>query len=169
MARGPISLIVAMDRNGVIGRDGDVPWRLPTDLRTFRTITMGKPVVMGRKTWESLPAPLAGRTNIVVTSRRDYQAEEGVVVHSPDEALARARAEAGGSGEVVVAGGATIYRQFLPVADRIYMTLVEVEVPGGGDTYFPSVDWGVWKTAYELCVDDPEDEHPYTFKVLRRG
>lgn len=168
MAAGPVSLIVAMDRNGVIGREGEVPWRLPTDLRTFRTVTVGKPLVMGRKTWESLPGPLPGRTCVVVTSRSDYADEGAVVVHSPDEALARAREEAGETGEVVVAGGATIYRQFLPLADRIYLTLVEAEVEGG-DTYFPSVDWGVWTAVHKLCVDDPEDEHPYTFKVLRRG
>lgn len=167
MAGGTVSLIAAMDRNGVIGRDGEVPWRLPSDLRTFKTITMGKPVIMGRKTWESLPAPLPGRTNLVVTSRRGYEAEGGVVVHSPGDALSRAREEAEEGGEIMVAGGATIYRQLLPLTDRIYLTLVETDVEDG-DTHFPSVDWGVWRTVHQLCVDEPEDDYRYTFKVLRR-
>lgn len=162
-----VSIIAAVSRDGVIGRDGDVPWRIPTDMRSFVTITMGKPVIMGRRTWESLPGALSGRTNVVVTRREGYQADGAVVVHSPEEALAAAREAAGPGGEVMVAGGASIYEALLPEADRMYLSRVEAEVPEG-DTRFPEVDWEEWATVHEVRVEEEEDEHPYTFRVLRR-
>ena len=161
-----ISIIAAVSRNGVIGDDGGVPWHLPSDMRSFVTITMGKPLIMGRKTWESLKGALPGRTNIVVTRREDYEADGAVVVRSPEEALERARREAGERGEVMVAGGSSIYEAFLPAADRMYLSRVDADVEG--DTRFPEVDWEEWQTVHEVRVDRDEDEHPYTFMVLRR-
>ena len=161
-----ISIIAAVSRNGVIGDDGGVPWHIPSDMRSFVTITMGKPLIMGRKTWESLKGALPGRTNIVVTRRDDYEADGGVVVHSPEEALEAARRAAGESGEVMVAGGSSIYEAFLPGADRMYLSRVDADVEGA--TRFPEVDWEEWKTVHEVRVDREEDEHPYTFMVLRR-
>ncbi|MDX1687598.1 MAG: dihydrofolate reductase, partial [Candidatus Promineifilaceae bacterium] len=109
-----ISLIAALDRNGVIGDDGRIPWRLPADLKYFKRVTMGKPLIMGRKTYESIGRPLPGRQNIVLTRQRDYRAPGCTVVHSLEEALAAA----GDAEEVMVAGGGSVYRQFLPRADR---------------------------------------------------
>ena len=161
-----ISLIAAVSRNGVIGADGGVPWHVPSDMRSFVTITMGKPLIMGRKTWESLKGALPGRTSIVVTGREDYEADGGVVVHSPEEALEAAMRAAGERGEVMVAGGSSIYEAFLPAADRMYLSRVDADVEG--DTRFPEVDWEEWQTVHEVRVDRDEDEHPYTFMVLRR-
>ena len=161
-----ISLIAAVSRNGVIGADGGVPWHIPSDMRSFVTITMGKPLIMGRKTWKSLKGALPGRTNIVVTRREDYDADGAVVAHSPEEALEAARRAAGERGEVMVAGGSSIYEAFLPAADRMYLSRIEADVEG--DTRFPDVDWEAWQTIHEVRVDREEDEHPYTFLVLRR-
>lgn len=161
-----ISIIAAVSRNGVIGADGGVPWHIPSDMRSFVTITMGKPLIMGRKTWESLKGALPGRTNIVVTRRQDFEADGGVVVHSPEEALEAARRAAGEGSEVMVAGGSSIYEAFLPAADRMYLSRVDADVEG--DTRFPEVDWEEWQTVHEVRVDRDEDEHPYTFMVLRR-
>lgn len=150
MAGGPestarVALIVAMSRNGVIGRDNGMPWHLPEELRHFKAITMGKPMVMGRKTWESIGRALPGRTSIVVTRRRQWQPEGAIVVASVGEALARGRAIAGAGGEVMVIGGGEIYRQALPGADRLYITEVDLEVEG--DTFFPPIDPGQWRQA----------------------
>jgi len=115
-----LSLIVAMADNHVIGHNNRLPWHLPADLKHFRAITLGKPVLMGRKTWESIGRPLPGRTNIVITRNADYLAADCVVVHSLDEALRAA----GSAAEVMVIGGAELYRQALPQADTLYLTLV---------------------------------------------
>jgi dihydrofolate reductase len=159
-----ISLIVAMDSNGVIGAGGKLPWRLPADLRRFRAITMGKPIVMGRRTHESIGRPLPGRENIVVTRNPDYRAPGCTVVSSVEEALAHcARAE-----EVMVMGGAEIYRQLLGRADRIYLTEVHTVVTG--DTHFPDWRRGDWQeTSRE---DHPADEasvYSWSFIVLDRA
>ncbi len=161
-----ISIIAAVSRNGVIGADGRVPWHIPSDMRSFVTITMGRPLIMGRKTWESLRGALPGRTNIVVTRREEYEADGAVVAHSPEEALEVARRAAGESGEVMVAGGSSIYEAFLSEADRMYLSRVDADVEG--DARFPEVDWEEWQTIHEVRVDREEDEHPYTFMVLRR-
>lgn len=161
-----ISIVAAVSRNGVIGADGGVPWHIPSDMRSFVTITMGKPLIMGRKTWESLKGALPGRTNIVVTRREDYGADGAAVAHSPEEALEAARRAAGERGEVMVAGGSSIYEAFLPAADRMYLSRVDADVEG--DTRFPEVDWEEWQTIHEVRVDREEDDHPYTFMVLRR-
>jgi dihydrofolate reductase len=165
MSAGPplISLIVAMAQNGVIGRDNSLPWRLPEDLKRFRAYTLGKPILMGRKTFESLGRPLPGRTNLVLTRARSWSADGVIVVHSVEEALMQAAA----SDELVVIGGAEIYRLVLPVARRIYLTHVHADVPG--DITFPEFDSTQW--ADVECSSQPaDDEHAYplTFVTLER-
>src|SRR5580692_9807267 len=118
-----IVLVLAMADNGVIGASGGIPWRIPEDMKRFKAMTMGKPIVMGRKTWDSFPKkPLPGRTNIVVTRNRTWKADGAVVVHSFDEALAKARSE--NPSEIAVVGGAEIYTAALPHATRIELTEV---------------------------------------------
>jgi dihydrofolate reductase len=158
-----VSLIVAMAQNGVIGRDNSLPWRLPKDLKRFRAFTLGKPILMGRKTFESIGRPLPGRTNLVLTRDRSWFAAGVVVVHSVEEALA----QAGSSEELVAIGGAEIYRLVLPFARRIYLTHVHADVPG--DIYFPDFDPTQW--ADVECSTHPADhEHAYpvTFVTLER-
>jgi len=132
-----IRLVAAVAENGVIGRDGGMPWRLSTDMKRFKATTMGKPVVMGRKTWESFPKrPLPGRHNIVVTRDPTYAAEGASVAGSLDAALALARAE--GAREACVIGGGEIYAAALPLADSLDATHILAEIDG--DTYFPAID-----------------------------
>lgn len=133
-----LSLIAAMARNRVIGRDNTLPWRLPEDLRYFKATTLGKPVIMGRKTWESLGRPLPGRLNIVVTRNASYRAEGATVVTGLPQAIAAA----GEVEEAFVIGGAELYRQALPLAQRIYLTEIATDVDG--DASFPEFadsDW----------------------------
>lgn len=156
-----LSFVVAMARNGVIGRDNQLPWRLPADLRHFKTVTMGKPIIMGRKTYDSIGRPLPGRTNIVVTRDPAYQAEGCLVVHSIEEALAAA----GDAAEVMVIGGAEFYRQLLPRADRIYLTRIDAEFEG--DTWFPELDPARWQErSREDHAPDADNPYPYSFVVL---
>lgn len=130
-----ITLVVAAARNGVIGKDGAIPWHIGDDLKRFKALTMGQPIVMGRKTWDSLPRkPLPGRVNIVVTRQPGWQAQGALVVSSPQAALAQ-------RDNVFVIGGAEIYRAFLPLADRIELT--EVDADFGGDAHF-TFDRGAW-------------------------
>jgi len=158
-----VSLIVAMAQNGLIGRDNRLPWRLPADLIHFKSVTMGKPMVMGRKTWESLPGLLPGRRHIVITRDKAYRAEACTVVHSLDEALSAA----GEVPEVMVVGGGTIYEEMLPRAERLYLTLVDAEVEG--DTRFPEIDWTAWReVSRESHPADERNQYPYTFLVLER-
>jgi dihydrofolate reductase len=141
-----ITLVVAIAENGVIGRDGDLPWRLSTDMKRFKATTMGKPVVMGRKTWESFPRrPLPGRHNIVITRDRTYDAEGADVASSLDEALQMAHAN--DAAEVAVIGGGQIYEQALPKADRLDVTHVLAVVEG--DTRFPPIDPQTWYVVSE--------------------
>ncbi|HTP77038.1 MAG TPA: dihydrofolate reductase [Rhizomicrobium sp.] len=137
-----ITLVLAVADNGVIGAGGTIPWRIPEDMKRFKALTMGKPIVMGRKTWDSFPRkPLPGRTNIVITRDTRWTAEGAVVVHSFDEALAAAQRES--PAEIAVVGGAEIYRQALPHATRVELT--EVHVNAAGDTRFPAFDRKVWR------------------------
>jgi len=170
-----IALIAAVARNGVIGRDGVMPWRLPADLRHFKRITLGKPVVMGRRTHQSIGRPLPGRANIVITRDPDYRAEGCTVVHSPEEAIAAARAalaargEVPGEipGEVMVIGGGSIYAVCLPWAERIYLTRVDAEV--AGDTRFPALDSADWReTSRAELPADADNPHACVFLVLDR-
>lgn len=156
-----ISFVVAMARNGVIGKDNQLPWRLPADLRHFKAVTMGKPIIMGRKTYDSIGRPLPGRTNIVVTRDPAYQAEGCVVAHSIEAGLVAA----GDAEEVMVIGGADFYRQLLSRADRIYLTLIDAEVEG--DTWFPELDTARWhERSREDHVADADNPFPYSFIVL---
>jgi dihydrofolate reductase len=136
-----IALIVAVAENGVIGRDGKLPWRIPEDMKWFRERTAGRPLIMGRKTWESFPKrPLPGRTNIVITRDAAYKADGAVVVTSLASALDVAAGE--DPEEIMVIGGAEIYRAALPLTRRIYLTSVHGEIEG--DTHFPPIDRAEW-------------------------
>ncbi len=158
-----IALIAALDRNGLIGRDNDLPWRLPADLQHFKRMTMGKPILMGRLTWESLGRPLPGRHNIVLTRDQDYQAEGATVVDSTDAALAAA----GEAEEAMVIGGAAFYRAMLPHAERLYLTRIDAEFDG--DAWFPEFDPAAWReTARETHALDERNAYPYAFVTLER-
>jgi len=156
-----ISLIAALDRNRVIGRDNKLPWHLPNDLKHFQELTYGKPVIMGRKTYESIGRPLPDRTNIIVTHDPDYRADGCIVVHSPADALQ----SAGSAPEIMVVGGEAIFREFLPLADRMYLTYIDASV--GGDTYFPEFPKDEWREiSREEHPADKENEYAYTFVTL---
>jgi dihydrofolate reductase len=137
-----IALVVARSANGVIGDRGRIPWRIPEDMQRFRQITMGKPCIMGRKTWQSLPKkPLPGRLNVVVTRERHFAAEGATVAHSFEEAMTRAESDS--ADEIAVIGGEEIYRAALPRADVIHLTEVLAEFPG--DAHFPAIDPMDWQ------------------------
>ena len=158
-----ISIIVVMAKNGVIGRDNRLPWHLPADLAHFKAVTMGKPMVMGRKTWESLPGLLPGRRHIVISRKPDYRAEGCTLVHSLDQALSAA----GEAPEVMVVGGGTIYKESLPRADRLYLTLIDAEVEG--DVRFPEIDPAAWRElSREPHPADERNAYAYTFVELER-
>jgi dihydrofolate reductase len=164
-----IALVVAAAENGVIGRDGQLPWRLPSDLKRFRKLTLGKPMVMGRKTYDSIGKPLDGRDTIVVTRKPDFHPPGVHVVASIEEALALGRQLAAGRGadEVTVIGGEEIFRQVLPRADRIYLTLVHAAPPC--DTHFDAPAPMTWReTAREPMAQGPNDQYPADFIVLER-
>jgi dihydrofolate reductase len=159
-----LALVVARAANNVIGAAGTIPWRIPDDRRHFRNVTTGKPCIMGRKTWESLPRkPLPGRLNIVVSRNPNYAAAGALVAETFDSALALAQVER--SDEISVIGGAEIYRAALPLADRIYLT--EIEAAFEGDTYFPHLEETAWfEDAREENVT--ADGVKYAFVTLRR-
>jgi len=158
-----IAIVVAMAENRVIGRDNRLPWHLPADLRHFKQVTVGKPVLMGRKTYESIGRPLPERTNIVVTRDRSYEAPGCVVVHSINSALEAA----GGHEEVMVIGGTDFYWQLLPKADRIYLTLVHAKFEG--DALFPELDEHEWREIDRMdCAPDEKNPWPYSFIRLER-
>lgn len=154
--RPRLSVIAAVARNGVIGREGGMPWRLPTDLKRFRAMTMGKPVVMGRRTFEGLGRPLDGRVNVVVSRDPAFAPNGALVARDLDGALALAAeaARAAGAEEVMVIGGGTVYAGTIGRADRLYLT--EVDAAPEGDTLFPAVDPSVW--AVESAEDLPRGE-----------
>ena len=159
-----ISLIWAMSDDRVIGIDNRLPWKLPADMRWFRRQTLGKPVIMGRKTFDSFGAkPLPQRLNIIVTRAHNYQAEGAQVVYSIDAALAAAAP----AEEVMVIGGALLYQQLLPRADRLYLTLVHGSF--AGDTRFPEVDWSEWRETERHDFDaDENNPWSYSFCILDR-
>ena len=168
MTRPTIQIVVARARNGVIGRDGDMPWRLPSDLKHFKSTTLEAPVIMGRKTFQSIGRPLPGRANIVI-SRSGFQAEGVEVFGTLEAALERACdiAAQTGAGKVSVIGGGEIYRQGLDVADELHITEVEAEIDG--DTLFPGLDSHAWQ---QVSLTDPvraeKDSHSVRFGVWRR-
>jgi dihydrofolate reductase len=139
-----IVMVLAVADGGVIGAGGTIPWRIPEDMKRFKALTMGKPVVMGRKTWDSFPRkPLPGRTNIVITRDTAWKVDGAVIVHSLDDALARARSE--NPPEIIVAGGAEIYRAALPQATKIELTEVHTHVEGPDLTIIPPFDKHAWR------------------------
>jgi len=158
-----ISLIAAMDRRGVIGRENDLPWRLPADMRWFRKQTMGKPLLMGRLTWESLDGPLKGRLNVVLSRTPGFAAPGAVVV----ESLEQAERAAGDAEEMMCIGGAKVFAAMLPHSRRLYLTRIEHEFPG--DAYFPAFDEGDWRVVHEEHhAADAKNAWPYVFRILER-
>lgn len=159
-----LSLIVALAENRVIGRDNALPWRLPNDLRHFKRLTSGHPIIMGRKNYESIGRPLPERTNIVVTRKSGYVAPGCVVVHSIEAALDAA----GAATEIFVIGGAELYAQTLARAQRLYVTWVHADVEGA--TLFPEVDWSEWQELHrERHEADAAHAYAYSFVTLERG
>lgn len=164
-----MSMIVAAARNGVIGRNNALPWRLPDDLRYFRRVTMGKPVIMGRRTFESIGRPLPGRDNIVVSRNRQFAAAGIHVVHDLVQAytVASASARASGAEELMLLGGAQLYAAALPQIQRIYLTRVHADI--SGDACLPALDRDSW---YEISRQDHAadngNEFPFSFIVLER-
>lgn len=156
-----ISLIAAMSENRVIGKDGDLPWRLPDDMRFFMRTTRGHHVIMGRKTWESMEGALKDRTNIVITRQKNYSVEGAIVVHSLDEALRYSPVD---TEEVFIIGGEAVFAEALPIAQRMYLTHVHARVEG--DAYFPSFNADDWRVIEE--ENHPADEkHAHSFTIRR--
>jgi dihydrofolate reductase len=159
-----MSMIVAMAHNRIIGADNDMPWHMPADLKHFKATTMGKPVVMGRKTYASIGRALPGRRNIVITRDPAYQLNDADVAHSIDEALAMCAEEA----EVMIIGGGSIYQSLIPHVDQLHLTFIDLDV--AGDTQFP--DWnahGQWReVSREAHPSDDKNPHPYEFVTLVR-
>lgn len=158
-----ITLVVAMADNGIIGKDGDLPWHLPDDLKHFKAVTLGKPVIMGRRTWAEVGRPLPGRRNIVITRQDDFEAPGAEVVNSLDAALAKVADQP----DIMIIGGGQIYREAMPRADQIWRTLVHAEVEG--DTFFPQTDWSEWTVAEEKPhLADERHAYAMTFQRLLR-
>lgn len=161
-----ISLIAAMGRNRVIGANSALPWSMPADMAHFRALTRGKPVIMGRKTFESIGRPLPDRTNIIITRDPAYHAEGCVIVHDADAALAAARAAARAD-EIMILGGAEIFILFLPRADRMYLTLIDANFEG--DVRFPEFPKNDWReTSRAEHTPDAANPHPYTFITFEK-
>ncbi len=164
----PIALIVAMAQNRVIGKDNQLPWHLPDDLKFFKATTMGKPIIMGRKTYESIGKPLPGRCNIVLSHRAAYSAE-GIKVARDVEAaieLASSIATRDQASEIMVIGGAGVYQAFLPRADRLYVTRVHAQVDG--DVYFPKIETGWHEVKREDHAAQGNNPYDYSFTTLVR-
>lgn len=163
------AMVVAVAENGVIGKDNQLPWRIPSDLKYFKSITMGKPMIMGRKTFESIGKPLPGRETIVVTQNAHFSFPGVLVAHSVGEAMAIAKdvAKKSGASEVMVVGGAQIYAESLLLIDRVYLTEVGAEVEG--DAYFPSLGKGWVEESRESFPADESNQFPYSFVVCSRA
>ena len=158
-----ISIIAGMDKNRLIGQGSRLPWRLPADMKHFRRHTLGKPVLMGRKTFESIGKPLPKRTNIILTHDYDYRGAGCTVTHSIEEALDTVR----NCEELMVIGGASIYKLFLPRANRLYLTYIHDCFQG--DVYFPVFDPTDWQAVKRVdCQPDEKNPHPYSFLFLHR-
>lgn len=157
-----VSIVVATDRKGHIGWRGRIPWDLPADRRRFRQLTMGHVIVMGRKTFESIGRPLEDRINVVLTRDRNYQASGCTVLHSPEEVIMRFRGR-----KIFVIGGEEIFRAFLPLTGRIYLTLIDHDFPG--DTRFPPIDPSLWvEGKRKEGKIDRENPYPHCFITYRR-
>lgn len=164
-----VAMIAAVGSNGVIGADNGIPWRLPSDFAFFKRTTMGKPLIMGRKTFESIGKPLPGRTNIVVTRDHDFAPVGVEVVRSLEDALDLAQAIAARDGvdEVMIGGGGAIYAAMMPRADRLYIT--HVDAAPEGETTFPAIDPGAWSVVAEPEVTpDPRDSAAFRVRIYER-
>jgi dihydrofolate reductase len=162
-----ISIIVAAAENGVIGRGGELPWRLSADLRRFKQITIGHTIIMGRRTWESIGRPLPGRKTVVVTRNAGYRSDFSEVLLAESIENALQKAAQGQDDEAFIVGGAELYRTALRQADRLYFTRVNANVEG--DTYFPEVAWNQWRLAEsEQHAADDKNEYPFAFEVYER-
>ena len=155
-----ISLIAAMSRNRVIGKGNKLPWSIPADMKRFRELTLGKPVIMGRKTFESIGKPLPNRKNIIITNDKNYRAEDCFVVHSVDESLKAAK----GSEEVMIIGGEQIFREFLPKANKMYLTFIDKDFEG--DAYFPEYKKKEWKETKKEWHEN--EDYKFIFVDLER-
>lgn len=156
-----ISFVVAMDKNQLIGQDNDLPWKLPADLAFFKRITMGQPIVMGRKTHESIGRPLPGRENIILTREKNYQANGCTVVHSITELMELKREQ------LFIIGGAQLFNETFELVDRMYITLIDEEFVG--DTYFPEFAESQWQVvSKETGQKDEENPYDYYFMILDR-
>lgn len=164
----PVSLIVAATRNQVIGRDNQMPWHLPADLRYFKQRTLGKPIIMGRKTWESLGRPLPGRLNIVISRQANVMLDGAEVFTDLTAAIQRGQEWAAQQSvsEVMVIGGGQIYQQALALAQRVYLTRIELEL--AGDAFFPVLDAQQWQQVEAEVHPAQNDEPGYTFEVWQR-
>jgi dihydrofolate reductase len=163
-------MIVAMADNNVIGKNNDMPWHLPADLAYFKKITLGKPLIMGRKTFESIGRPLPGRRNIVISRDKSYQAMGIDVVNSVEQALAlvNGSVENNAVDEIMVIGGGAIYRHCLAQADRLYVTHIKANIEG--DTQFPDYDDGTWlKVNSEVRLSDDKNLYPLDFCIYERN
>ena len=160
-----VSMIVAVSENGVIGREGQIPWDLPADLRNFKRLTMGHHLVVGRKTWESIGRPLPGRTMIVLSRKAGFKAEGCLTAASLPEAIEIA--EMAGDAEAFIAGGSRVYEQAIPLADRIYLSRVHANVRG--DTLFPEFNEKDWKVSVEVQYPKVSGQRlAFTFMILDR-
>jgi len=158
-----ISFVAAMGRNKAIGKDNSLPWKLPADMKHFKDLTKGKPVIMGRKTYESIGKPLPNRKNIILTRDKNYKSKQCIVVHSVEEALSAA----GSSEEAMVIGGSQVYHKFLPRTNKMYLTIIGADFEG--DAYFPDYDKRDWKETHcEKHNADEENKFSYTFLTLER-
>jgi dihydrofolate reductase len=158
-----LAIIVATDEQGLIGKDNDLPWKLSADLQYFRRVTMGKPLIMGRNTHESIGRALPGRKNIIVTKNQTYQAEGCIVVKTIEEAILACE----NIDEVMVMGGASLYEQLLPLADKLYLTQVHASLDG--DTYFPAYNKNEWfEISRENHLADEKNEFNYSFVVYEK-
>lgn len=164
-----IAVIAAMSQNRVIGKNNKLPWHLPNDLKFFKESTMGKPIIMGRKTFESIGRPLPGRQNIVITRNQDWQHEGVTTLPDVPSAIlvATTAAEESGADEIMVIGGQQIYEQTLPMADRLYLTRVDADIEG--DAFFPAFNANAYELvseeAYSACSKNP---YPYRFQIFER-
>ena len=161
-----IAMIAAMANNRVIGKDNQMPWHMPADVAHFKRTTLGKPVIMGRKTYESIGRALPGRLNIVITTDSNYQLADAVVVNTIEDALDQAQQQA--AEEIMIIGGGKIYSSLLAKADRLYLTLIDLDTDG--DTHFPDYQAdGDWLIVEEqACKPDEKNPHPYRFVTLDR-
>ena len=165
----PVAMILAVAQNGAIGKGDGLPWHIPDEMKYFMARTLGKPVIMGRKTFETLKAPLPRRTNIVITRDKGYTRDGVVVVHTLDEALQQADfiAQRDDADEIMIAGGAEIYRLALPLADTLYYTRVNCDAKG--DSHFDDIDWRQWRCVQQDDFEAADSDTPsYTLMVYKK-